>query len=227
MKVAADQFFDALSGEYATKLRRCVPRYDEMLWALIDYLPKAHDFESILELGCGTGNLSVLLADHFPHATCRFVDFSGESLRCCESRVGTAPRFVFEQTDFRHLCYPARSFDLVISSISIHHLTSLEKKALFGKIAGWLEPGGTFAFADQFSGATTDLYQRHLRAWREHARRSGTTEEDWQLWMQHQAEHDHHDSLADQMDWLREAGFRMVDCPWRYLLWSVLQARQR
>ena len=34
------------------------------------------------------------------------------------------------------------------------------------------------------------------------------------------------DALIDQIDWLREAGFSVVDCPWRYLLWSVIQARK-
>ena len=55
---------------------------------------------------------------------------------------------------------------------------------------------------------------------------AGSTEDEWQMWMQHQTEHDFHDTLSDQMAWLRDAGFETVDCVWRYLLWSVVQARK-
>lgn len=44
--------------------------------------------------------------------------------------------------------------------------------------------------------------------------------------MDHQREHDHHDSLLDQMEWLRDAGFADVDCTWRNLLWSILLANK-
>jgi hypothetical protein len=63
--------------------------------------------------------------------------------------------------------------------------------------------------------------------WKAAAIGAGSTEQEWEMWMQHQADHDHHDTLTDQIDWLRNAGFSMVDCPWRYLLWAVVQARKR
>jgi hypothetical protein len=55
---------------------------------------------------------------------------------------------------------------------------------------------------------------------------AGSTDEEWQMWMKHQFEHDHHDTMVEQIDWLRQAGFQKVDCPWRYLLWTVLQAEK-
>ena len=218
-------FFDALSRDYTAVIERCFPRYREMLWALLDYLPQDRDFGSILELGAGTGNLSVLLKEAFPAASLRFVDISKDSLDVCRDRLG-AGRFAFEEQDFRRLDYPPDSFDLVISSISIHHLTSPEKQVLFGNIYDWLKPWGMFSFADQFRGATDDLYARHIRNWKAESLRAGSTEEEFEMWMDHQEEHDHHDPLKDQMDWLSGAGFDIVDCPWRYLLWSVLQARK-
>ena len=51
-------FFDTLTDGYTATIERCFPRYREMLWALLNYLPQGRSFESILELGCGTGNLS-------------------------------------------------------------------------------------------------------------------------------------------------------------------------
>ncbi len=230
-------FFDRLTDDYTNTIERCFPRYREMLWALLDYLPadrsnerarpsEDRSVQQVLELGCGTGNLSVLLRDQFDGATIRLVDVSEGSLSACQSRFQTTSDLIFQQADFRDLDYDPQSLDLVISSISVHHLTAEEKQVLFGKIYRWLRPGGIFAYADQHAGAAEDLYQRHIDNWKTLSHRAGSTSEQWQMWMQHQADHDHHDTLCDQIDWLRQAGFSVVDCPWRYLLWAVVQARK-
>ena len=219
-------FFDALTDDYTATIERCFPRYREMLWAVLDYLPTERRVDSILDLGCGTGNLSVLVSQAFPLAHLRLVDLSEESLEACRSRLESDERFVYEKDDFRNLSYEPNSFDFIVSSISIHHLTPPEKRSLFAMVYAWLKPDGVLAFADQCAGATDDLYARHIDNWKEQSFQAGSTDDEWNMWMQHQAEHDHHDTLTDQIDWLREAGFSVVDCPWRYLLWSVIQARK-
>ncbi len=193
-----------------------------MLWALLDYLP-GNRMQSILELGAGTGNLTTLLAERYPKATIMAVDVSAESLEACRTRLGE-DRLTYQQQDFRNLEYATHSFDLVASSISVHHLTAGEKQQLFRKIHSWLAPGGVFAYCDQHAGASEALYQRHIDNWKRISKQAGSTDEEWEMWMQHQRQHDHHDNLGDQMDWLRDAGFRVVDCPWRFLLWTVLHA---
>ncbi len=222
-----DQFFDCLTDDYAGAIERCFPRYREMLWALLDYLPADLTVKEILELGSGTGNLSVLLAEKYPAATIHFVDLSADSLAVCRNRLGDDARFQYHTQDFRELRFEDGQFDLVASSIAVHHLTSPEKQALFANILRWLNPQGIFAYADQHAGATEDLYRRHMDHWKAAAIGAGSTGKEWEMWMQHQADHDHHDSLTEQIDWLRNAGFNVVDCPWRYLLWTVLQARKQ
>jgi len=219
------RFFDTLTSDYTETIERCFPRYREMLWALLNYLPQGRSFGSILELGCGTGNLSVLLHEAFPKARLRLIDVSGESLDVGRTRL-KAGEIEFEQQDFRKLTYSIGTFDLIVSSIAIHHLVSSEKQNLFRQCHGWLTSDGIFCFADQCAGATVDLYDRHIHNWKEASFNAGSSHDEWNMWMRHQAEHDHHDTLGDQMEWLRQAGFAVVDCPWRYLLWSVIQARK-
>lgn len=221
--ISVDRFFDSLTADYTAVIERCFPRYREMLWALLDYLPADHQPHSILELGTGTGNLTVLLAERFPDAKITAVDVSAESLNTCQTRLDQQ-RVTWQQEDFRNLDYAAESFDLVASSISVHHLTATEKQQLFRRIHDWLTPGGTVAYCDQHAGATEELYQRHISNWKQLTMRAGSSDEEWEMWMEHQRQHDHHDCLADQMNWLGEAGFHTVDCSWRYLLWAVLHA---
>jgi tRNA (cmo5U34)-methyltransferase len=221
-----DQFFDALTDEYAAAIERCFPRYREMLWALLDYLPDDLEVNRILELGSGTGNLTVLLAERYPTAKIELVDVSSDSLDECRKRIGIDDRFRYRTQDFRSLDAADGSFDLVVSSIAIHHLTSDEKPKLFAELCRVLRPGGMFAYADQHAGVTSAIYQRHIAHWKAASLGAGSSEAEWQMWMKHQADHDHHDTMLAQIDWLREAGFEAIDCPWRYLLWTVLQARK-
>ncbi len=146
---AIGRFFDSLRGEYTEAIERCFPRYREMLWAVLDYLPRDRSYPTILELGCGTGNLTQLLMEAYPQAAIQAVDVSGESLAVCHSRLAHSGRLTCRQVDFRQLELPASSLPLVVSSIAIHHLTSAEKRQLFRQVYDWLVPGGVFCFADQ------------------------------------------------------------------------------
>jgi len=217
-------FFDALSDDYTKAIERCFPRYREMLWALVDYLPADRSFGSVLELGCGTGNLSVAIHDAFPKASLRVVDLSQNSLDLCQTRLETCDGLVCEQNDFGTVEYSKGSFDLVVSSIAIHHLDSSAKQSLLKRIHDWLTEDGVLCFADQCAGANEELNTRHMENWKQLSIKAGSSETEWDMWMQHQAECDHHDTLPDQLDWLRDAGFTTIDCPWRFLLWTVIQA---
>ena len=220
------QFFDALSTDYTAVIERCFPRYREMLAALLDYLPPGQSPRSVLELGCGTGNLTVLVSGMYPDARLTIVDLSEESLGVCRDRLGENERLELRQADMRGLEFANQSFDLVVSSIAVHHLTAIEKQQAFANIQRWLTPDGWFCLADQFRGATQHIYERHIERWRELTLSAGSSEADWEMWMEHQRDHDHHDPLPDQIEWLRCAGFESVDCVWRYLLWGVVTARK-
>ena len=219
------KFFDGLHDEYTETITRCFPRYCEMQWALLKYLPDeirrgTREVRSIVDLGCGTGNLAVLLAREFPDADLHLVDVSSESLDVARQRLDDT-QATFHTADMREWEFPG-GHDLVASSIAIHHIDAREKQSLFSRVHQSLRPGGVFAMADQCAGATDDIYQQHIQLWKDASFAAGASQQEWQMWMQHQTEHDHHETLGDQMQWLQQAGFHGVDCPWRFLLWAVL-----
>ncbi|MEM7477478.1 MAG: bifunctional GNAT family N-acetyltransferase/class I SAM-dependent methyltransferase [Planctomycetota bacterium] len=224
-------FFDSISDDYAAAIRRCVPRYDEMLWALFRYIPNSvRQLEQeralrVLELGSGTGNLTVAIHERFPSAKITAVDLSQSSLDIAAKRsVGQSIDFV--QADLREVDFDSECFDLILSTIALHHLTSAEKQALFASCLRWLTPGGVLSYSDQFAGATEEIYSMHMEEWQKASRAAGASEQEWEMWMQHQAEHDFHDCLPDQLQWLQQSGFEQVDCVWRHLLWTVISARK-
>ena len=218
-------FFDDIAGGYAGAIERCVPRYHEMLAAILEYLPPGFAPTRILELGCGTGNLTARVRHAFPAAEITLVDVSAQMLDHCRRRFAGDGGIGFLETDFRQTETAPATLDLVVSSISLHHCTHDEQAALFRRVRRWLAPGGVFTYSDQFAGATQDLYDHHMERWKAESLAMGASDEEWETWMAHQAVHDHHAPLAAHLQWCTAAGFDVADCVWRYLLWTVIQAR--
>ncbi|CAN5879253.1 hypothetical protein BH11MYX3_BH11MYX3_22870 [soil metagenome] len=75
-------------------------------------LPEA---PAILDVGCGTGEISSRLAEVFPRSTVTGVDLLEPHLELARERyAGLGDRLTFRQADAFELPFPARSFDLVV-----------------------------------------------------------------------------------------------------------------
>ena len=83
-KTASD-YFGAMGFEYDSLIHRSVPRYDAIIETLIDYLPSQP--ETVLELGCGSGALSLSLVKYAPNCKFTFVDASGEMIEITRARL--------------------------------------------------------------------------------------------------------------------------------------------
>lgn len=219
----ASDFFDEIVGQYDVAIKRCVPRYDEMLDLMLEYVwndsPKR-----ILELGCGSGNLTERILKKFPNAKLTAVDASGRMIDIARHRFSEWRELEFKQAAFQQLAFPKDTYDLIVSSISIHHLNDEEKLALFQHARDWLSPNGIFTFCDQFAGESPYLYSRHMEFWHSASKAMGATEQEWEDWMSHQEAHDFHSSIQLHFDLLSQAGFKMIDCTRRYFLWTTLIA---
>jgi tRNA (cmo5U34)-methyltransferase len=223
---SVEQFYDTVSKDYNKFIHRAVPRYPEMLWAIFQYIPKDLKPKRILELGCGTGNLSELIVKTYPNAEKVLVDISEKVISQCKSRLENNDRIEYCQADINELDFPADSFDLIVSSITIHHLKHHEKELLFRKALNWLTNEGVFTYSDQFAGVTKEIYDNHMNLWHQFVLNSGCNEDEWEMWMKHQDEHDYHATAVAQLSWLKKANFNSVDITWRYLLWTVITARK-
>ena len=219
MKTAAD-YFGAMVGEYDSLIRRAVPRYEEMTARLLDYLPAAAT--SILELGCGTGNLTLRLAKKYPDARLTLVDAAPQMLEVTRARLGSRPA-AFSASTFETMNFEPESFDLVASTISLHHVR--DKGPLYRAIRRMIRPGGTFRFADQMAGSTRGNHLFNWNQWLAFCREPGhCTEAEITSLLDHAAAHDHYTSVAEHFRLLEQAGFKNPDCVWRNLIWGIVTA---
>lgn len=223
---SASEYFASLIDEYDSLIRRAVPRYDEMLGLLLAYLPEGP--ARVLELGCGTGTLTLALLDSRPAWSITTVDASDEMIETTRARVmerggGWGDRVNFVASRFEDLELEARAFDVVVSAISMHHV--IDKLALFDSVHRALKFGGTFRFSDQLAGGTVPNGRVNWERWVTWCRQPGNcTEEELESLIEHSDVHDHYVSLSEHFRLLERAGFVDLDCVWRDGMWGVLTA---
>lgn len=95
----------------------------------------------IVDLGCGPGNLTRLLAERWPGAQVTGVDSSAEMLHTAAS-LAIAGRLRFQQADLAEWT-PEVPVDLVVSSAAWQWIADHER--LLAHCAEMLSPGGTLA----------------------------------------------------------------------------------
>ena len=110
-------FYDDINDQYTEYILRCVPRYAEMQWAIMHYIPETLNPVNILEIGCGTGNLTKLILQRYPNATLHLVDISEKMIDGCKNEFMDYDKIKFYCNDFRELDSNIPNCDLVLSSI--------------------------------------------------------------------------------------------------------------
>lgn len=222
MDGTASDYFGALVERYDSLIRRAVPRYEEMTERLLTYLPP--DRARILELGCGTGNLTLRLLARYPEARIVGVDAAPEMVALTASRAGVA-HFDGRCEAFEDVVLEPAAFDLVTSCISLHHVA--DKAALYGRLFDALAPGGHLVFADQLRGGSERLQAINWSAWLDFCRAGEPcTEDEIQGLLDHAEAHDHYTPLVEHLRLLAAAGFVDLDCTWRNWIWGVIAARR-
>ena len=115
---------------------------------LVEQLGPAPE-QRILDLGCGTGTLALLIKERQPAATVSGLDADPEMLARAEEKVDEAG-FEVELNEGRSDAIPCDdgSFDAVVSSLFFHHLSRPVRDATAAEIVRVLAPGGELHVAD-------------------------------------------------------------------------------
>lgn len=147
---SASEYFGAMAADYDSLVHRAIPRYDEMIERIIAYMPG--EAQRVLELGCGTGTLSVAVAERYPDAELTLVDASPEMLSAARARLGPERIVHLVESRFEDVDVDRGAFDLVTSGLALHHVA--DKVPLFRDLHAFLRPGGTLLYGDQMGGGT-------------------------------------------------------------------------
>jgi tRNA (cmo5U34)-methyltransferase len=172
---------------------------------LLELLPER--VGRVLDVGAGDGRLLQVVTRARPTATGVALDLSPTMLSGARRRFEDEESVEVLEHDLNHPLPAMATFDVVVSSIAIHHLAHERKRTLYTEIFDLLEPGGVFLNLERVASPTPNLRRRFRMA----------------MGHDHEADHDADDTsdrpldLETQLFWLREIGFADVDCYWKWL----------
>jgi tRNA (cmo5U34)-methyltransferase len=207
-----------------------VPDREEQIGLMVELIPPTNIDSHVVDLCCGEGLLSREILRRYPSITVHGYDGSCRMLAKARETVGEfkerfhARLFDLTESEWRAFPWGVHAF---VSSLAIHHLDGPGKKALFASLAASLLPGGVIVVADLVEPTTTLGRQQTAKAWDNAVRqRSMLIRGDLSAFERFQATNwnyysdpnpnpvDSPSTLAEQIDWLRVAGFVNVDVHW-------------
>jgi ubiquinone/menaquinone biosynthesis C-methylase UbiE len=107
------------------------------------------DGQDVLDLGCGTGTLSILIRRANPGVNLTGCDADPAVLAKAEAKASSKGFTIgFDHAFSDALPYEEGKFDRVFSTLMFHHLEPAGKTATIKEILRVLKPGGEFHLAD-------------------------------------------------------------------------------
>lgn len=150
----------------AASLDIFLPAYDPIMRllgfqrALLPLLAQAElqPDHAVLDIGCGTGTLAILIKQRHPTVTVIGLDPDPRALaRATRKAARAAVQVRFDRGFADALEYPAAAFDRVFSSMMFHHLPKDDRTRVLEEVRRVLKPGGRLELLDFAGGAPSML----------------------------------------------------------------------
>lgn len=215
--------FNDASDKYDNYRKQAIPNmdlfYESAINQTTDYInPK------ILDLGAGTGILTQLLINKHPESEITLIDFSEEMLDKAKNKFKDNPNITYIKDDYLSHSYE-NSYDIIISSLSIHHLEDDEKQRLYQKIYDQLNVGGIFINADLILGNTPNTEELFKSIDEAHLLKQDMPDTQKDV-LRQRRKLDKPATYADNIDFLKKAGFVDVEIIYKYYRYTVISANK-
>lgn len=151
MQKSRESFIPALGADWLTPLYDLVARFSgerRFKRRLVD-LARIASGQDVLDLGCGTGTLALLVKQTCPGARVVGLDIDPRILAIARHKTRRAGADLeLRQGSATEPPFAPASFDRVLTTLVLHHLTTAQKRTALSAVRRLLRPGGELHVAD-------------------------------------------------------------------------------
>lgn len=203
--------FNKGAKDYDLARKQLIPCFENFYGTALDLINFEKKNIKVLDLGAGTGLFSYFVAEKIPSADYTLIDLSDQMLNEARNRFSKLKiKINYLNQNYANDRIEGK-FDLIISALSIHHLTEEEKEKLFSKLYSILNVNGLFINADQVLGQTEFIENSYKNNWLKQVRKNGVSETSLNDALERMKE-DKMSTLQKQLQWLNNNNFKDVNC---------------
>lgn len=187
----------------------------------------------IIELGCGSGHLALLLLQHFKSVEIISIDNSDKMINDAFQKIfdydkSLCERIKFIECDLSSYDSLNKNLlefdyaDVIVSSLTLHHILPNRKAKLFKQLHEVLSKKGFFINGDIYKGANKQTESLYRNIWDFKLKQDFSEKE-----LQKRKEHRTFESpttMKLEKEYLMQSGFSSVSALWKELIFGVLLA---
>lgn len=223
-KQSIKEKFNENALSYDNQRKKLIPCFDDFYSIPVSILNLKRETPTVLDIGAGTGIFSSFVKEKYPNARMTLIDLSEKMMDVAKERFNHYEDIQYVVSDYTEYEFKQK-FDLIISSLSIHHLSDEEKRKLYKTSFSLLAHDGIFINADQVLGSTPCIEKLYKNDWKNKIEQSGLSKEEIEA-AYDRTNLDQMATLEEQIGWLKESGFVDVDCIYKYFNFVVLFGRK-
>jgi tRNA (cmo5U34)-methyltransferase len=176
--------FNHAAQKYDSQRKCFIPCFDDFYKSSVSLLRHyKNNFRNIVDLGAGTGLLTLEIYKLYNNAHFTLIDISKDMLEIAKERFNGLNNFEFIENNYVENI-PVKDCDLICSALSIHHLENDDKIKLYKDIFEKLDKGGCFINLDQFIGTSEKIDKMYNEWWYNYINQSGIKEEEKSAWIE-------------------------------------------
>jgi ubiquinone/menaquinone biosynthesis C-methylase UbiE len=215
--------FNFIAQKYDNHRKCFIPCFDDFYKNSVSLL-KCYktDFQNIVDLGAGTGLLTMEVYKLYNNAHYTLIDVSNDMLKIAKERFSGLKKFEFIEKNYVENI-PVKNIDLMCSALSIHHLENTDKIKLYKNIYETLNNEGCFINLDQFIGTSEKINNLYNEWWYNYIDNSGIKPEEKTAWIERK-KLDKENTIKETIELLKGSGFKDIECIYNFMKFGVIVA---
>ncbi len=230
-----------LAEKYLTGIRGAVPLAKEQFDVILMLIKmNGKSVGKFLDIGSGDGILSSVIVSVYPDAKGVLLDLSSHMIEAAQKKLDNYKSnlefvtFDYSDKEWVSKVKSKTPYDVIVSGLSIHHQPDERKRELYEEIFSLLTPGGIFINLEHVSSTTEwvsslfkdcfidSLYEMHRKNDPSLTRQKIADE----LYNRQDKESNILAPVDEQCRWLREIGYKDVDCYFKIYELAIFGGRK-